>query len=388
MLKNLLLVLLGLVLGLLMVEVGLRALANQLPDSLRYRAGLARFLANTDGIYLPDPDLWHKGAPDIDRVISGHPDYTYRVQTNSLGYQGIGFRDDGFAGQPFAIAVGDSYTWGDGVDNNSSWVEQLETRTGLDIVNLGVSGYGSIQRLRVFQKYGLPLKPKLILWSFFPNDFYDDGHFIWREETGRLAKQGRPQPEPDWPEKLDKSLRRFLVSYDWLMIPFTEPEDEEEWERLVYTDRTLDLTFVLRPYWEKRLDLSNEYVARGQRLTEQALLEVQTSADQTGAGLVVIYFPFKEQTYWPIVSTLVDNPPAYDVNWPENWLKTWCEAHKIAYLDLSPIFEERASQGEQLFFRYDAHWNEAAHTLATQTIQQYLQDAGLLPASVAGEKAN
>jgi hypothetical protein len=388
MLKNLLLVLLGLVLGLLTVEAGLRLLDSQLPDSLRYRAGLAQFLANTDGVYLPDPNLWHKGAPDIDRVISGHPDYTYHLQTNSLGYQGIGFRDDGFTSQPFAIAIGDSYTWGDGVDNNSSWVEKLETSTNLDIVNLGVSGYGSVQRLRVFQEYGLPLKPKLVLWSFFPNDFYDDGHFIWREETGRLAKRGQPQSEPDWPEKLDKSLRRSSLTYDWLKIPFTEPEDEEEWERLVYTDSTLDLTFVLRPYWEKRLDLSTEYVIRGQELTEQALSQVQASVDQTGAVLVVIYFPFKEQTYWPLVSTLVDNPEAYDLNWPENWLKAWCEAHEIAYLDLSPSFKERASQGEQLFFRYDAHWNEAGHTLAAQTIQQYLQDADLIPAPVASEKAN
>ena len=87
---------------------------------------------------------------------------------------------------------------------------------------------------------------------------------------------------------------------------------------------------------------------------------------------MVLLFPFKEQVYWPIVSTLVDDPAAYKVNWPINDMKAWCEAHQVSYLDLTPIFMEHAAKGEQLYFRYDAHWNEAGHALAAQAIQRYL----------------
>jgi hypothetical protein len=108
------------------------------------------------------------------------------------------------------------------------------------------------------------------------------------------------------------------------------------------------------------------------------LAEVQATAAQNDATLIVLLFPFKEQTYWPIVSTLVDNPAAYDVDWSTEWVKTWCEDQGILYLDLTPVFRAHAAQGEQLYFRYDAHWNECGHALVAQTIYQYLLESGLM----------
>jgi lysophospholipase L1-like esterase len=366
------LILFGIIIGLLISEVCLRLGGNLLPEGWRYRAGLARFEAQMYDVYVSDPYLWQKSVPGINRLITGHPDFTFQVQTDSLGYEGIGFRDDGLDQPPLTVALGDSFTWGDGINNDKIWVEVLEAKSGLDIINLGMSGYGSQQRLRMLKTYGLPFQPKLVLWSFFPNDFDDDGHFAWREETGRLARQAESPTPPTWTETLDRSMRNYSAAYTWLVSPFEEPEDDEEYERLYYTDRTLDLTFVLDPYWQERLNPTDKYVAPGVNLTHQALAEAQALAVQADARLVVLLFPFKEQVYWPIVSTLIDDPAAYEVNWPINDMKAWCEAHQVPYLDLTPIFMEHAANGEQLYFRYDAHWNEAGHALAAQAIQQYL----------------
>lgn len=370
--RRILLILFGLAAGLLLMEGCLRLLGDFLPEGLRYRAGLSRFHAQMDGIYVPDPYLWHKSVPGIDRTITGHPDYDFHVQTNALGYDGIGFRDDGINDASPIIALGDSFTWGDGIDNDKIWVERLEAESGRDVVNLGMSGYGSQQILRLLQTYGLPLKPRLILWGFFPNDFNDSGHFAWREETGRLAKQA-PEPKP-WTETLDRELRIYSVAYTWLVSPFEEPDDNEEYERLYYTDNTLNLSFVLRSYWGKRLDPSDKYTEPGLVYTQQALAEAQTAAGQLNAELVVLLFPSKEQVYWPIVSTLVDNAADFKVNWPHDEVKAWCQANGVRYLDLTPVFAAHAAQGEQLYYRFDAHWNEAGHELAAQTIRQYLAE--------------
>lgn len=372
MLRRTALILFGLTAGLLLMEGCLRLFGDFLPEGLRYRAGLARFHAQMDGIYVADPYLWHKSVAGIDRTITGHPDYDFYVTTNTLGYEGIGFRDDGVSDVAPIVAVGDSFTWGDGIDNDKTWVERLEAESGRDVVNLGMSGYGSQQILRLLQTYGLPFKPRLILWAFFPNDFNDAGHFAWREETGRLAKQV-PKPKP-WTEVLDRDLRIYSVAYTWLVSPFDEPDENEEYERLYYTDKFLNLSFVLRSYWGERLDPTDKYTGPGLVYTQQALAEAQAAASQLNAEIVVLLLPSKEQVYWPIVSTLADNAADYKVNWPHEEVKAWCEANGVRYLDLTPAFSTRAAQGEQLYYRFDAHWNEAGHELAAQTIRQYLAE--------------
>lgn len=46
-----------------------------------------------------------------------------------------------------ALAIGDSFTFGDGVDNDKSWPSCLERRLGKRVVNAGVNGYGVAQAL-------------------------------------------------------------------------------------------------------------------------------------------------------------------------------------------------------------------------------------------------
>jgi len=48
------------------------------------------------------------------------------MTTDSLGFKDIGFRDDGINGEPFAVVVGDSFTFGLGVNATDTWVEILE----------------------------------------------------------------------------------------------------------------------------------------------------------------------------------------------------------------------------------------------------------------------
>ena len=38
---------------------------------------------------------------------------------------------------------------------------------GQPVANLGVSGYGSLQELKVLEKYAVPLGPKMVAWFFF-----------------------------------------------------------------------------------------------------------------------------------------------------------------------------------------------------------------------------
>jgi hypothetical protein len=379
--KKFALVLLGIFVGLLLGEGFLRLFEDTLPEGLRYSAGLARFSAQRKGIFAPDDYLWTKCDPGISRLITGHPDFDFHVRTTSLGFEGIGFRNGEVNGPVYAIALGDSFTWGEGVNDDEVWPWLLQARTGLNFVNMGVSGYSAVQYERVLEKYGLALKPKLILWTFFPNDFYDSEHFQWRMETGRLAQRGSSADEDssNWPETWDAFGRSHSLLYNLVTLPFIERDEVEEYQRVYYRDRNLDLTFSMEPYWQKRLDLADPKIARGWELTHQAILQGQELAAGADARLVVVILPFKEQTYWPIVKNLLDHPERYDVDRPAEMVRALCVEENISCIDLVPAFKEHAMLGEQVYFRYDAHWNARGHTLAAQIIYERLLEDGLLP---------
>jgi hypothetical protein len=114
---------------------------------------------------------------EVDRDFR-HPEFQYRVRTVDLGLPGIGFRDDGLDGEPWAVAIGDSFTYGTGVEGQATWPELLEASCGQDVANLGVSGYSALQNLAMLRNYGLALKPALVLFSVYCNDHQDNLEFL------------------------------------------------------------------------------------------------------------------------------------------------------------------------------------------------------------------
>ena len=73
------------------------------------------------------------------------------------------------------LALGDSCTFGLGVDDGQTWPAQLEEllrrqEIEADVINAGVPGYTAFQGLRLLETRGLDLKPDLVIVSFGFND--------------------------------------------------------------------------------------------------------------------------------------------------------------------------------------------------------------------------
>ncbi|MFH1279940.1 MAG: GDSL-type esterase/lipase family protein [Candidatus Eisenbacteria bacterium] len=124
-----------------------------------------------------DPRLFwtlKRGLPGkrIVGSITGEPmDFT--VSTNRLGLRGPevgekrGFR---------VLAIGNSCTFGMGVQDGETWPARLEailqerTGTEAEVINAGVPGYTSFQGLRYLEERGLDLEPDLVIACFGFND--------------------------------------------------------------------------------------------------------------------------------------------------------------------------------------------------------------------------
>jgi len=77
------------------------------------------------------------------------------------------------------VVLGDSSTFGWGVEHFESYAEQLGTalarrwstdRSRIEIVNLGVPGYSTFQGRVLLERFALGLGPDLIVWSYLSND--------------------------------------------------------------------------------------------------------------------------------------------------------------------------------------------------------------------------
>ncbi len=88
-----------------------------------------------------------------------------------------GFRDrersmERSSGVPRLVALGDSFTYGAGVDYEDTFVTILEDAAqasfpGLEVINLGVPGWSPNEEITLMKVYGARLVPDVVLLNFF-----------------------------------------------------------------------------------------------------------------------------------------------------------------------------------------------------------------------------
>lgn len=173
----------GSALGMVCVELGLRALTSTGPGgSLRIGRTLlapielqtveeARQVIQADDSYLvPDPLLgWSLRPGGRDRKLKLYA-------ANSLGLRSLP-REDSPAPAPGVfrvLTVGDSFTHCDQVEYSRSWTHLLEQRLGerSEVLNGGVPGFGNDQALLRFRSLAPSLRPHLAIFGVILEDAF------------------------------------------------------------------------------------------------------------------------------------------------------------------------------------------------------------------------
>ena len=133
-----------------------------------------------------------------------------------------GLRENGNAPAPDGpaiLAVGDSFTFGDEVDDRSTWPAALERQLGRRVWNGGVFGYGFDQIALRVDRLAEALLPDTLVVYLIPDDVsrceyaYRFAHKPWFEvaDGGELLLRNVPPPRPEQPPPGDSALRRLLA---------------------------------------------------------------------------------------------------------------------------------------------------------------------------------
>ncbi len=153
-----------------------------------YRDGMAKagILSRYYELYEWDRFLFYRLRPDVDIELldvfappRAQARSRWSVHTNSRGFRTPEFADRAAPGVVRIVVLGDSSTFGWGVEHFETYGEQLRTalarrwstdRSRIEIVNLGVPGYSTFQGRVLLERFALGLDPDVIVWSYLSND--------------------------------------------------------------------------------------------------------------------------------------------------------------------------------------------------------------------------
>jgi hypothetical protein len=317
-LKRLRLALLALLAGALACELGLRI--------------WARVTHGERGLVYDSELGWRivPGVEKVGRFWSG----ALPARINSHGWRDDETPFENAGAERRMVVVGDSFTFGVGVDAGERFTDVLETLVpDLEVLNLGMNAIGPDQELLVLEKEGLRYGPELVLCQLFEgNDFADVGY----ERNGYL-------PKP-WFRLEEGTLVEVPPARTW-DVTLRECGYLGELAYRLVQKRTRYR--VEAPEWLER-DTTP--------LVEALLLRMNRSAAQAGARFLVLLVRVsgKEHRADALLPALA--------------------AANIPVIDTGPELEDPSERAR--FYLADGHWSPAGHRVAAEMVAEVLSRLG------------
>ncbi|MGB7341925.1 MAG: SGNH/GDSL hydrolase family protein [Phototrophicaceae bacterium] len=277
------------------------------------------------------------------------------------------------------VALGDSYT--EGANVARPWSDEFAAASGLATQNLGFRGYGMTHYTWAWEQYGIQEDPDVVIIGFFGgNDVF----------TAGLGEE-----PPFDPPNLGSGDELDLE----IVTDYTE-NDEDLRIYPIYTENGTPITF-LSTYigWMNAAPDQLEGSVNYQVIADNLRQIRDTASDDT--CLVFAYFPSKPEVYFPYLNqddypdliagqrtVLINSDGTLHIvedftitlnrvmEWRLNTGIVMTElADSLGYeaINLHTTFDERAANGEMLYYTYDTHWNQAGQTLAGETIADFVE---------------
>jgi lysophospholipase L1-like esterase len=291
-----------------------------------------------------------------------HPNQTARmpiggwsVRIDAAGFRGPDHTLQKSGGQFRILLLGDSYTFGWAVAEDSTYgsvLERLLLGRGancrkVEVINGGVNGYNTEQEIGFFRLIGLKYHPDLVIIGFTPNDIMTES------ETKTMLRY------PALRRLLEQSaLYQFLAPRLKTLI-FAR-------ERGAYTETM-----------SKFLEQPDSAVLVRWAQVRSALLQLRDMAERDSFRLLIAAFPF---------ATQID--PTSQSDAPQALLRELHSESAIPLVDLLPAFRRAALRGDKLFLINDPtrHPGPQGHAVAAAELFQFITDDKFVPACT-GERA-
>ncbi len=386
-----LLIIAWLIASLILLELGLRLFASSLPARLQEAAHIAMH-----GVPFPEPweRAWVRNAEHyfvlkpglVDALQFGSPSVRFRVSTIELwAGGGIGFRTRPVDYFVDAVIVGDSFAFCF-TERADCWVTRLERDTGLGMVNLGLPATGSHSHYLILRDVGQPLKPPLVIWQFFGNDFNDDyGLFRASDRLEPLDddESGANDAGAGGGGNLRVWLRARSSLYAVLesLLPgwqrYRDPNAAQFDERYAATLPTGERLLFGQPYEIAAMDMSRPVNQTGYEISRQAFEIARDLVSSWGGQLVIALVPTREEVYASHTAPALGED-LETIGSARLAMLDLCAQLDLVCYDALADLQAQAAASPLLYYADDMHLNPAGNRVFAELLRDWLAAGGYL----------
>ncbi|MHC5011488.1 MAG: SGNH/GDSL hydrolase family protein [Planctomycetota bacterium] len=297
-----------------------------------------------------DPVLGHRGRPRADARWK-RPEFDVRVVHDARGFRRQEHQVPREDAERSVFVLGDSFTWGWGVDQGEVFTDRLSVLDPtLHVDNLGIMAVGTATQVFVFEREVADrLAPgDVVVVMFFTNDFADcvderQGHGILEDGVVRLRSAARPRGLSG----VEPFLRERSYFFGWLMYQL----EARRQQRRADADRGVV---------PERGDGAASAFERA--VVRHALERLHLACREAEAHLRVVAVPEPSA-----VTAAASSGGAGSA------IEAICDALGIPCLDPVAAFRE-AQAATPLYLVPDGHWTAAGHETMARLLAEDLRD--------------
>jgi len=262
------------------------------------------------------------------------------VSHNSYGFRGS--REFDFFPQGKRILfIGDSFTYGLGVNDEETFAASLEQVIDVETINAGVNGYGIDQALLMWEDKGKQFNPDIVILGYFVDDFFRNAnsirygakpYFLFDRNKQEFSLRGVPVPDV---ESLVSSgaiesegTLRSVQAFSWLLQKIKS-------KLKIYNSDELQLQSALSEFLLKKL---NDSIA------------------ESGGQLIVL-----------IIGHCYDGIPEYSM--VEASIIEACHLNSLECINLAASMRK---EDYNSFYGKNCHWSSKGHRYVANVIAENL----------------
>ncbi|MBW2737526.1 MAG: hypothetical protein JRE64_01485 [Deltaproteobacteria bacterium] len=318
-----------------------------------------------------DPYVGFLNIPNIEG-FSRTQDFIMHVKINSRGLRDREFELSKPSGT-FRIGVfGDSFTFGEGVQNEEAYPKILEkilkrdtrliqSRTNVEVINFGLGKTGTSQQLALYQQEGTKYDLDCVILGFLSgNDFTDNWGGVFSLRDDKLIHNAANY---SFVRRIQRILYR-IPFYGWLAT-HSHLVNLFRKAATLYDDSARMRRAAMAQGGIGKKNSEEEYLMS--YLTLRLIKEFQREVLQNGSSFLIVNLPEKDQKN---ISDYVGGEaiPQYVVR---------CEALKfslidknIRVLDLIPVFSSLSKS--HYYFEHDGHMTKCGHQVIASNVYEFV----------------